>query len=76
MKAAIEKAMHTSTTSNPRAAQAAPNPTLAPASSDTRPGLRLSTEDLFAGNREIALMHNGREYRLRITQQGKLLLTA
>ncbi|HEY4373847.1 MAG TPA: hemin uptake protein HemP [Burkholderiales bacterium] len=37
---------------------------------------RLTTEELFAGGREIALLHNGRQYRLRITQQGKLLLTA
>lgn len=37
---------------------------------------RLTTEQLFAGAREIALLHNGRQYRLRITQQGKLLLTA
>lgn len=37
---------------------------------------RLTTEELFAGAREIALLHNGRQYRLRITQQGKLLLTA
>lgn len=37
---------------------------------------RLTTEQLFGGAREIALLHNGRQYRLRITQQGKLLLTA
>jgi len=36
----------------------------------------LTTEELFGGAREIALLHNGRQYRLRITQQGKLLLTA
>jgi hemin uptake protein HemP len=40
------------------------------------PGVSLTTEQLFAGAREIALLHNGRQYRLRITQQGKLLLTA
>jgi hemin uptake protein HemP len=37
---------------------------------------QMTTEELFAGAREIALLHNGRQYRLRITQQGKLLLTA
>lgn len=37
---------------------------------------RLSTSDLFRGARELVLLHNGREYHLRITQQGKLLLTA
>lgn len=52
-------------------------PPMPPASSDAGGiNVRLKTEDLFAGSREIALMHNGREYRLRITQQGKLLLTA
>jgi hemin uptake protein HemP len=40
------------------------------------PAVSLTTEQLFAGAREIALLHNGRQYRLRITQQGKLLLTA
>ncbi|HEX4326422.1 MAG TPA: hemin uptake protein HemP [Burkholderiales bacterium] len=40
------------------------------------PAVSLTTEALFAGAREIALLHNGRQYRLRITQQGKLLLTA
>jgi hemin uptake protein HemP len=26
--------------------------------------------------REIVIVHNGREYRLRLTQNGKLILTA
>ena len=30
---------------------------------------------LFAGRTEIRLRHRGEEYRLRITRQGKLILT-
>lgn len=36
----------------------------------------ISSEQLFAGRREIVILHNGREYRLRTTQTGKLILTA
>jgi hemin uptake protein HemP len=31
---------------------------------------------LLGGARELVIVHNGREYRLRITQNGKLILTA
>ena len=37
---------------------------------------RISSTDLFAGAREIEIEHNGRRYQLRITQTGKLILTA
>ena len=40
------------------------------------PARRMSSADLFAGTREIEIEHNGRRYRLRITQTGKLILTA
>jgi len=40
------------------------------------PTRRMSSTDLFAGSREIEIDHNGRKYRLRITQTGKLILTA
>jgi hemin uptake protein HemP len=40
------------------------------------PARRLSSADLFAGAREVEIEHNGRRYRLRITQMGKLILTA
>ena len=36
----------------------------------------IPSEALFAGRREIVILHNGREYRLRLTQTGKLILTA
>ena len=31
--------------------------------------------DLFQGRREIVIHHDGQKYRLRITQQNKLILT-
>ena len=37
---------------------------------------RLSSEDLFGAQREVMIVHNGREYRLRLTQNDKLILTA
>jgi hemin uptake protein HemP len=37
---------------------------------------RVSSVDLFAGARELEIEHNGRRYQLRITQTGKLILTA
>jgi len=35
----------------------------------------VSTEQLFGGDQEVALDHGGTMYRLRITRQGKLILT-
>jgi hemin uptake protein HemP len=37
---------------------------------------RVSSSELFAGTREIVIDHEGRLYQLRITQNGKLILTA
>jgi hemin uptake protein HemP len=31
---------------------------------------------LLGARRELIIVHNGREYRLRVTQNGKLILTA
>lgn len=36
---------------------------------------RLRVADLLAGDREIILEHGGQDYRLRITANGKLILT-
>ena len=35
----------------------------------------IASEELFAGRSEIRVRHRGQEYRLRITRQGKLILT-
>ena len=39
-------------------------------------GTRISSAALFRNRREIVILHNGREYRLRLTQNDKLILTA
>ena len=38
--------------------------------------LPINSKELFGGRREVIIVHNGREYRLRETQNGKLILTA
>ena len=40
------------------------------------PARRVSSETLLGTHRELVILHNGREYRLRLTQNGKLILTA
>jgi hemin uptake protein HemP len=49
-----------------------PEPT-APVASATR---RIRSEQLLSGGNELVIEHHGREYRLRVTQNGKLILTA
>jgi hemin uptake protein HemP len=54
-----------------------------PPSEPTNPGLyvlrpprqRVSWADLMRGSRELILLHEGKEYILRITKTGKLILT-
>ena len=36
---------------------------------------RTTTEDLLQGGNELIIAHRGEEYRLRITSNGKLILT-
>ena len=40
------------------------------------PPRKLESTSLFGAQREVIIVHNGREYRLRRTQNGKLILTA
>ena len=37
---------------------------------------KVPSEALLGTRKELVITHNGREYRLRITQNGKLILTA
>ena len=37
---------------------------------------KVPSETLLGACKEILITHNGREYRLRVTQNGKLILTA
>jgi len=62
--------------SHPAPKSESSNGAAASGATEAAAGVRISTGDLFGSAREIVLVHNGREYRLRITQQGKLLLTA
>ena len=36
----------------------------------------VSSRELMGGHAEVIIVHDGREYRLRVTQRGKLILTA
>lgn len=38
--------------------------------------VRLKSQDLFQQKREVEIDHDGRIYRLRVTQLNKLILTA
>ena len=40
------------------------------------PGGRAMSEQLVGRRGELVIEHKGREYRLRLTQSGKLILTA
>lgn len=44
-----------------------------PAHADRK--LRLESTSLFQGGREVVIIHEEQEYRLRITRNGKLILT-
>lgn len=51
------------------------------ATSQTRPQensgpKKVSSASLLGPKGELVIVHNGREYRLRLTQNGKLILTA
>lgn len=37
---------------------------------------RIPSETLLGARGELVILHNGHEYRLRLTQNGKLILTA
>jgi hemin uptake protein HemP len=39
------------------------------------PPVTVETAALFKGADEVRLLHRGQEYRLRVTKQGKLILT-
>ena len=37
---------------------------------------KVPSQTLLGHRKELVITHNGREYRLRVTQNGKLILTA
>jgi len=52
------------------------NKATAPLPPATSAPAKVASQALFGKHRELVITHNGREYRLRITQNGKLILTA
>ncbi|HEY9529805.1 MAG TPA: hemin uptake protein HemP [Burkholderiales bacterium] len=44
--------------------------------SPPQPLHRVTSEALLGSRRELLIVHNGKEYKLRLTQNGKLILTA
>jgi hemin uptake protein HemP len=46
-----------------------------PVAEGAAPRKRVSSRELFGAVREVVIDHVGEEYRLRITSQGKLILT-
>lgn len=52
----------------------APSQALGPLDSPPTPVVESAT--LLKGRPEVVILHNGREYRLRHTRLGKLILTA
>ena len=42
----------------------------------SQPPARVRSDALLGQANELVIIHNGREYRLRMTQNGKLILTA
>jgi hemin uptake protein HemP len=38
--------------------------------------MKVPSASLLGARKELVITHNGREYRLRVTQNGKLILTA
>jgi hemin uptake protein HemP len=55
------------------ATQSRPAPSPSPAATSPE---RVSLASLLGSRRELVIVHNGREYRLRLTQNEKLILTA
>jgi hemin uptake protein HemP len=37
---------------------------------------RVTSQSLLGSSKELVILHNGRQYRLRLTRNGKLILTA
>ena len=45
-------------------------------SEETSPARRVTSSELLGASPALVILHNGREYVLRVTQNGKLILTA
>jgi len=54
---------------------ASARPVAEPRDAAPRPGEPIASETLFAGAREVQILHRGSLYRLKQTALGKLILT-
>jgi len=52
------------------------SPSVQPAAGAAPEPRKISSQELLGGRSELVINHQGREYRLRVTQNGKLILTA
>ncbi len=52
------------------------SPASPPQQAQPRSVRKVDLQELLGASRELVIVHNGREYRLRLTQYGKLILTA
>ena len=52
------------------------NPAMTTATKPPAAPQRTTSEALLGAARVLLIVHNGREYRLTVTQNGKLILTA
>ncbi len=60
----------------PTKPEAPPLPAAKASQLDSVSGIRrMTSNELLAGRKELAIEHNGEEYRLRLTSKGKLILT-
>ena len=57
-------------------AATAPPPETADPAPAGEPPARVDSTALLGRARQLVIVHGGREYRLRVTQNGKLILTA
>ena len=61
---------------SPAPGNATPAVPAPPAAAVSATSPRVDSRALPGGGRELVIDHDGREYRLRLTQNGKLILTA
>jgi hemin uptake protein HemP len=52
-----------------------PEPVASPSRPPAAAPAEISAETLFQGQQEVRIQHQGEQYRLRITRNGKLILT-
>lgn len=60
---------------NPKRKGSGAYPAGIPGDRQARPHV-IESAELLRGREEVVILHNGREYRLRLTRLGKLILTA